>query len=183
MCGDSTFFHAAMPPLVNASYNKSSMVMVIVDNSATAMTGFQPHPGVGRNAMGEEVAPIDIETVCRSFGAKVDVTDPFDLQGTREKLLKALEDPVGAKVLIMRRKCAMLRSKEEKPPYRMQIDPQKCIGEECGCNRICTRVFKCPGLYWDAPAAKSRIDEATCIGCGVCSDICPAGAILKEEVK
>jgi indolepyruvate ferredoxin oxidoreductase, alpha subunit len=183
MCGDSTFFHAAMPALVNVGYNKSSMVMVIVDNSATAMTGFQPHPGVGRNAMGEEVTPIHIENVCRAFGAKVEVTDPFDMPGTREKLLQALEDPVGAKVLIMRRKCAMLRSKEEKPPYRMQIDPQKCIGEECGCNRVCTRVFKCPGLYWDAPGAKSRIDEATCIGCGVCADICPEGAILKEEVK
>ncbi len=180
MCGDSTFFHAAMPALVNAHYNKSNMVMVIVDNSTTAMTGFQPHPGVGRNAMGEEVAPVSIEGVCRSLGAKVDVTDPFDMPGTRAKLLSALEDPVGAKVLIMRRKCAMLRPKDEKPPFKVTIDPQKCIGEACGCNRICTRVFKCPGLVWDAKAEKSKIDEVICNGCGVCTDICPAGAIHKE---
>ena len=99
LCGDSTFFHSAMPALVNAHYNKSSLVMMILDNSATAMTGFQPHPGVGKNAMGDEVTPVDIEAVCRAFGAKVEVTDPFDIPGTRNKLLRALEDPEGAKVL------------------------------------------------------------------------------------
>jgi indolepyruvate ferredoxin oxidoreductase alpha subunit len=183
MCGDSTFFHAAMPPLVNAHFNKSNLVMVILDNSATAMTGFQPHPGVGTNAMGEEVVPVDIESVCRSFGAKVAVTDPFDLQGTREKLLQALEDPVGAKVVIMRRQCAMLRRKEEKTPYKVRVDAGKCIGEDCGCDRVCTRVFKCPGLTWDKSAGKTKIDEVICVGCGVCADICPEKAIIREEVR
>jgi indolepyruvate ferredoxin oxidoreductase alpha subunit len=183
MCGDSTFFHSAMPALVNAHYNKSNLVMLILDNSATAMTGFQPHPGVGRNAMGEEVAPVDIEGVCRAFGAKVEVTDPFDLPGTRDKLLRALEDPEGAKVLIMRRRCQMLRGKDEKPPYRVFVDQQRCIGEKCGCDRVCTRVFKCPGLIWDAKEGKSKVDEVICIGCGVCADICPERAILKEETK
>ena len=181
MCGDSTFFHAAMPALANASHNKSNIVMIVLDNSATAMTGFQPHPGVGRNALGEEVAPIDIEAVCRAFGAKVEVTDPFDLGGTRKKVLQALEEPQGVRVLIMRRKCQMLKGKEEKPPFRVWIDPQKCLGEDCGCDRLCTRVFKCPGLIWDGKAGKSRVDEVICVGCGVCADICPEGAILKEE--
>ncbi len=180
MCGDSTFFHAAMPPLVNAHYNKSNLVMVILDNSATAMTGFQPHPGVGSNAMGDEVAPVDIESVCRSFGAKVSVTDPFDLPGTQETVLRALRDPVGAKVVIMRRKCAMLKSKEEKAPYKVRVDTQKCVGEDCGCNRLCTRVFRCPGLIWDMAAGKSKIDEVICVGCGVCADVCPEKAIIRE---
>ncbi len=183
MCGDSTFFHSAMPALVNAHYNKSNLVMMILDNSATAMTGFQPHPGVGRNAMGDEVTPVDIEGVCRAFGAKVEVTDPFDLPGTREKLLRALEDPEGAKVLIVRRPCQMLKGKDEKPPYRVFVDPRKCIGEACGCDRVCTRVFKCPGLIWDAKEGKSKVDEVICIGCGVCAEICPEGAIIKEETK
>ncbi|MBM4333839.1 MAG: indolepyruvate ferredoxin oxidoreductase subunit alpha [Deltaproteobacteria bacterium] len=182
MCGDSTFFHAAMPALVNACYNKSSIVMVILDNSATAMTGFQPHPGVGRNAMGEEVAPVEIEAVCRSFGAKVLVTDPFDLDGTKQKMLQALEDPVGAKVVIMRRKCQMLKGKEEKPPYKVRVNPEICIGDDCGCDRLCTRVFKCPGLMWDKKSAKARIDEVICVGCGVCVEICPEKAIIKEEM-
>jgi indolepyruvate ferredoxin oxidoreductase alpha subunit len=183
MCGDSTFFHSAMPALVNAHFNKSNLVMMILDNSATAMTGFQPHPGVGRNAMGDEVTPVDIEGVCRAFGAKVEVTDPFDLPGTREKLLRALEDPEGAKVLIVRRRCQMLKGKDEKPPYRVFVDPRKCIGEACGCDRVCTRVFKCPGLIWDAKEGKSKVDEVICTGCGVCADICPEGAIIKEETK
>lgn len=181
VCGDSTFFHAAMPALVNAHYNKSNLVMVILDNSATAMTGFQPHPGVGLNAMAEVTAPIDIETVCRSFGAKVDVGDPFDLTGTKQKLLQALEDPDGAKVLILRHKCAMIQVKEEKPPYRVQVNPELCIGEDCGCDRLCTRLFKCPGLIWDQKTSIAKIDEVLCVGCGVCADICPEGAILKKE--
>jgi indolepyruvate ferredoxin oxidoreductase alpha subunit len=183
MCGDSTFFHSAMPALVNAHYNKSNLVMIILDNSATAMTGFQPHPGVGRNAMGESVSPVDIEAVCRSFGAKVELTDPFDLPGTREKVLRALEDPEGAKVVIMRRRCQMLKGKDEKPPYRVWVDLEKCIGEDCGCDRVCTRVFKCPGLIWDENSGKSKVDEVICVGCGVCAEICPEGAIQKEEIK
>ena len=183
MCGDSTFFHAGMPPLVNACYNRSNIVMVILDNSATAMTGFQPHPGVGRNAMGEELTPVDIEAVCRSFGAKVVVTDPFDLQGTEQKMLQALADPAGAKVVIMRRPCQMLKRKEEKLPYKVRVNPEICIGDDCGCDRLCTRIFKCPGLMWDDQSGKTRIDEVICAGCGVCADICPEKAIVKEEIR
>lgn len=183
LCGDSTFFHAAMPALANASYNRSNLIMVILDNSATAMTGFQPHPGVGNDSR-EEVNPIAIEGVCRAFGASVTVADPFNLQDTKQKLLGMLQDPVvGAKVLILQKKCALLRLKEEKPPYRMQIDAQKCLGEDCGCNRYCTRVFKCPGLVWEQSAGKARIDDVICVGCGVCGEVCPQGAILREELN
>jgi len=183
MCGDSTFFHAAMPALVNAHYNQSNVVMVILDNSATAMTGFQPNPGIGKNAMGEAASPVDIEAVCRSMGVRVEVTDPFDLQETRQKVLSALEDSSGVKVLIMRRRCQMLKDRDEPAPFNVRIDPEKCFGESCGCNRLCTRVFKCPGLIWDKKVKKARIDEVICVGCGVCADICPQGAIQKERVK
>jgi indolepyruvate ferredoxin oxidoreductase alpha subunit len=183
MCGDSTFFHAALPALVNAHHNRANAVMVILDNSATAMTGFQPHPGIDKNAMQETVAPVDIEAVCRAIGAKVDVTDPFDLGETRQKVLKVLEEPSGVRVLIMRRPCQMLKDKDEVPPYRVRIDLEKCRGEDCGCNRLCTRVFKCPGLIWDKKAKKARIDEVICVGCGVCADICPQQAIQKEAGK
>ncbi len=183
MCGDSTFFHAAMPALVNAHYNQSNVVMVILDNSATAMTGFQPNPGIGKNAMGDTACPVDIEAVCRSMGVRVEVTDPFDLEETRQKVLKALEDSSGVKVLIMRRRCQMLKDRDEAPPFEVRIDPERCLGEGCGCNRLCTRVFKCPGLIWDKKSKKARVDEVICVGCGVCADICPQGAIQKERVK
>jgi indolepyruvate ferredoxin oxidoreductase alpha subunit len=133
--------------------------------------------------MEETAAPVDIEAVCRAIGAKVDVTDPFDLDETRQKILQALEEPAGVRVLIMRRRCQMLKDKEEPPPYKIWIDPEKCRGEDCGCNRLCTRVFKCPGLIWDKKAKKARVDEVICVGCGVCAHICPQEAIRKEAEK
>ena len=181
VCGDSTFFHAAMPALANAVHSKSSIIMAILDNSATAMTGFQSHPGIEINAMGEDANPIDIEKVCRAFGAKVEVVDPYNLVETKQKLLEALEDPEGTKVIIMRRSCTLLKKKGKSEYFKMRVDSQKCIGEKCGCNKLCTKAFKCPGLFWNRETSKAEIDEVICIGCGVCADICPENAILKEE--
>jgi len=180
VCGDSTFFHAAIPALINGVYNRSNFTMLILDNSATAMTGFQPHPGTGTNAMGEPTAAVDIEAVCRAVGVRVEVTDPFDLQDTTRKLLDLMADEGGVRVLISRRKCALVRAREEKAAYRMRVDSERCLGESCGCNRLCTRVFQCPGLAWDSAGGVARIDEIVCSGCGVCADVCPASAIIRE---
>jgi len=180
VCGDSTFFHAAIPALINGVYNRSNFTMLILDNSATAMTGFQPHPGTGTNAMGEPTAAVDIEALCRALGVRVEVTDPFDLKGTTEKLLGLMADEGGVRVLISRRKCALVRARQEKAAYRMRVDSERCLGESCGCNRLCTRVFQCPGLAWDSASGAARIDEVVCSGCGVCADICPASAIIRE---
>ncbi|MEW6262033.1 MAG: thiamine pyrophosphate-dependent enzyme [Thermodesulfobacteriota bacterium] len=183
VCGDSTFFHAAMPALANAQYSKSNLLMCILDNSATAMTGFQPHPGVGRNALGDPAPVLDIEMICRSMGVKVVVKNPFDLKDTIDTITHLLQDDEGVKVLILKQKCALLRAKDEKPPYRMHIDHGKCVGQECGCNRLCTRIFRCPGIIWDSEVRKAKVDEVICVGCGVCADICPNSAIIKEEAS
>jgi indolepyruvate ferredoxin oxidoreductase, alpha subunit len=180
--GDSTFFHSAMPALVNGVHLKSNFVMVILDNSATSMTGFQPHPGTELTAMGEEALKISIENICRAIGAKVEICDPFDLKSTTETLLDLLAEKQGARVAIMRRTCELVRGKREQHPYKVKIDPEKCLGEDCGCNRLCNRVFRCPGLIWDAASGKTRIDEVICNECGVCADVCPKGAITKEAV-
>jgi indolepyruvate ferredoxin oxidoreductase alpha subunit len=153
--------------------------MVILDNRATAMTGFQPHPGVGFNAVGEETPVVDIEAICKSLGIPVEIMDPFELDQVTYRLVELIQEE-GLKVVIMRRPCALLRPKEEKPPFRLWVDAQKCLGEECGCNRYCVRVFKCPGLAWDRVNRKAQIDEAICVGCGVCASICPTSAIVKE---
>ena len=62
------------------------------------------------------------------------------------------------------------------------MDPEVCLGEHCGCNRLCTRIFRCPGLIWDEGEKRARIDEVICAGCGVCASICPSGAIVKRPV-
>ncbi len=106
------------------------------------------------------------------------VTDPFDIKGTTDQLLQLLKED-GVKVLIMRRKCELVRMREErKYPYTVWIDIDKCRGEDCA---FCTKSFKCPALPWDIATGKAQINEAVCCGCGVCVDICPFGAIVREE--
>jgi indolepyruvate ferredoxin oxidoreductase alpha subunit len=181
VCGDSTFYHAAMPALANARYNSANFLLLLLDNSATAMTGFQPHPGTGFTATGKEAPVIDLKAICEVLGAHVEVVDPFDVAATIETLLRLLQDEKGVKVLILQRECALVSAKHQKRLYQVEVDQERCLGEACGCNRLCTRIFKCPGLMWDKEAGKARIDEAICTGCGVCSEICPASAIRKEK--
>ncbi len=182
VCGDSTFFHAAMPALANAIHQQSPFTLVLLDNRGTAMTGFQPHPGSPANVLGDAAPALDMEKLCRAMGAKVETSDPFDLEQTRKKLNHLLEYGEGTKVLILRQACALSPERRAKKTYEVSVDESRCRGEDCGCNRLCTRVFGCPGLIWDREKKVSRIDEIICNGCGVCADICPAGAIQRREV-
>jgi indolepyruvate ferredoxin oxidoreductase alpha subunit len=182
VCGDSTFFHAAMPALANAIHQRSPFTMILLDNRGTAMTGFQPHPGSPTNVLGEAAPALDMEKICRAMGAKVEISDPFDLGKTREKLNRLLEYGEGAKVLILRQACALSPEKRGHRKYEVTVDAERCRGENCGCSRLCTRIFGCPGLVWDREKEVSRVDEMICAGCGVCADICPAGAIVRKEV-
>ena len=179
VCGDSTFFHSAMPALVNAIHNRSAMTLVVLDNSGAAMTGFQSHPGSPVDAMGGGAVSIDIAGVCRSLGAHVDVADPFEVDRTREALIGLL-DKEGVNVLVLKQPCALSPEKKTGQVWTVTVDPSVCVGEGCGCNRLCTRVFACPGLAWDADQGVARVDEVVCTGCGVCAEICPVGAIVKE---
>ncbi len=180
VCGDSTFYHAAIPALINARQHESSFLLLILDNSATAMTGFQPHPGLGKTATGKTVPIVGLEDICRAIGCPVETVDPYDLGRTTESILQGLESP-GVKVLILKQTCALVRAKQGLPHARVKVDQEKCIGDRCGCSRYCTRVFKCPGLIWDTETGTARIDEAMCTGCGVCVQICPECAIVSEE--
>jgi indolepyruvate ferredoxin oxidoreductase alpha subunit len=180
VCGDSTFFHGSIPALINAVTNKSNLIQIVLDNQATAMTGFQPHPGTGTNALGQPAPKIEIEDLCRALGCHVTVADPFDVRSSIRAIRDLLKQDSGVRVLIMRRTCELVRVKQDKRmPYTVYVEDQKCKGEECG---ICTSEFRCPGLVWDNLGNYSTIREDICSGCGVCVDICPFNAIVKEEV-
>lgn len=183
VCGDSTFFHAVMPALVNAVHNQSDMILIVLDNSGTAMTGFQPHPGSPVGATGIKLPMLDIEKLCCAIGVRVEVKDPFDLKDTRETLLNLLEDSGNPRVLILKQPCALSPFKKGRKMYEMAIDANRCLTDLCGCNKLCTRVFKCPGLTWDTQKKEIHIDEVLCTGCGVCTNICPTGAITAEKKR
>jgi indolepyruvate ferredoxin oxidoreductase alpha subunit len=179
VCGDSTFFHAGIPALINAKFNESDILLLILDNSATAMTGFQPHPGTGTTAMETATEPVDVEALCGSLKVHVETADPYHMRDTAKTLYRLMKMD-GPRVLVLRRKCALVQKREEGFPYLMEVDPDKCLGEQCGCGRYCTRIFRCPGLIWDKEKGKARIDDVICVGCGICTEICPQKAIRME---
>lgn len=183
VCGDSTFYHAALPALVNARHNQADITFIVLDNAGTAMTGFQPHPGISQSAVGEPLPSVDIEAVCRGIGAKVAVSDPFDLDATSKILTSLMAERGALKVLILRQICALSPEKKGKKRYQMKVNEDLCLGDHCGCNRLCTRIFRCPALTWDRIKKKAVIDEVICAGCGVCFSICPQKAIEKTEAE
>ena len=97
-----------------------------------------------------------------------------------EKVLRRMLDQPGMNVLIMRQPCATLTAKTRKKPVKVWVDQSKCLGEGCGCDKHCSRVWGCPGNTWDFKKNKALIDPVTCVGCGVCAKLCPSGAIKVE---
>ena len=178
--GDSTFFHAVLPALINAVHHQSDITLVVLDNSGTAMTGFQPHPGLPVDAGGNAAPALDIAKICEAMGATVRICDPFEIEHTRETIFELFEIK-GLKVLVLKQICALSPEKKACKMFDVSVDENVCLGQACGCNQLCTRIFKCPGLNWDSDHQVTRIDEVICIGCGVCASICPAGAIRKKE--
>ena len=164
--GDSTFFAAAIPGVVNAVYNQAEMTLVVLDNSTTAMTGHQPHPGTGHTMMGEVVAKVNIEAVLQGIGVTaVETVNPLDLDKSIEVVRKMVGLP-GVKAIIFKYPCIAIT----KPKGKMAVDRDKCVG----CRK-CIREIGCPGLI--IRDGQVTIDESLCTGCGLCSQICPFEAI------
>ena len=164
--GDSTFFAAAIPGVVNAVYNQAEMTLIVLDNSTTAMTGHQPHPGTGHTMMGEVVAKVNIEAVLQGIGVTaVETVNPLDLDKSIEVVRKMADLP-GVKAIIFKYPCIAIT----KPEGKMAVDRDKCVG----CRK-CIREIGCPGLI--IRDGQVTIDESLCTGCGLCSQICPFEAI------
>ncbi len=169
--GDSTFLHGGMTGLLNAAYNKARITVTILDNSTTAMTGHQPHPGTGVTVTGEPTVQVSLEALARALGAGlVETVDPYDLDRTIECFKRAKEFP-GLSVVIARQPCVIKarRSGGKKLSY--------AVGDECSGCKVCVE-FGCPAIEFEGEKAKIN---ALCTGCGLCARICPSSAIL--EVK
>lgn len=163
--GDSTFFASGMTGVVNALYNEADMILCVLDNSTTAMTGHQPHPGTGRNMMGDVVAKVSITKILEGMGVqKVVTVDPLNLQESVETVRECAALP-GVKAIIFKSSCVAIT----KPQGKMKI------GESCiGCKK-CIREIGCPAIV--VKDGQVTIEEGLCTGCGLCSQICPVHAI------
>ena len=166
--GDSTFFASGITGTVNAFYNQADMTLIVLDNSTTAMTGHQPHPGTGRTVMGQVVEKVSIERVLRAIGLTVvETVDPLDYALSVETVKRVADEP-GVKAIIFRSPFIAIT----KPKGRSHVDPDKCVG--CG---KCIRELGCPAIILDSDGKKAKIDTSVCTGCTLCEQLCPVKAI------
>lgn len=176
--GDSTFFHAGIPALINAVYNKSNPLIIILDNRATAMTGFQPHPGTGRTGMGEETKQLLIEDIAKACGVEnVKVVDPFNMNEMIATIKEFLQkDKVS--VIVAKCECQLLavRKKRKEGIAIPKFEIDKTICTKCG---KCLYEFGCPAIIEENNVF--RIDRELCIGCAICAQVCPVKAIRMSK--
>ena len=169
--GDSTFFHSGMTGAAEILYNKGNMIPVVLDNSITGMTGQQENPGSGENLMGEPAPSISIEKVLEAFGYQnVIIVDPQDLTAMQKAVDDALSSEVPA-AIITRRPCLLIK-KIKHNIGKCNVNADKC--------RSCKKYLKvgCPAIFMKD--GKATIDQTLCVGCTVCNQVCPFGAIEKE---
>ncbi len=167
--GDSTFVHSGITGLIDIVYNGGTSTVLILDNSTTAMTGHQEHPGTGKTLRREPTAALDIEALCKAVGVKrTFVIDPFDMEGLKTLIKRevAAREP---SVIITKRPCVLIVKQDE--PL-LSIDHEKCVG----C-KMCMRIG-CPAI--SHANKKSTVNPALCVGCGVCAQVCKFNAFVRE---
>ena len=170
--GDSTFFASAITGAVNAVYNQADMTLIILDNSTTAMTGHQPHPGTGKTMMGQVVEKVNIEAVLKGIGLKtVETVNPLELSKAVQTV-KDVSAQKGVKAIIFKSPCAML-FKPEKP---LSVNQDTCIK----CKK-CITSLGCPALV--IKENQVMIEDSLCNGCGLCAQVCPVHAIGGDSLE
>ena len=180
VAGDSTFFHADLPAVVDSVVNRANVLLVAMDNRWTAMTGHQPSPATGLTARGAETSRLDIERVARAMGVEsVFRADPWDLKAMQdafERALDVLDRGEGPALVIADRACTLqaIRMKTYRVERVYTVDEDKCIG----C-KLCVE-FGCPANGFDHERGKAFVDEVLCVGCGMCAQVCPTGAIVER---
>ncbi len=179
--GDSTFFHAGIPALINAVIQQARIIVVVLDNATTAMTGGQPVPHMGVAAAEKSTKAIAIEPLVRASGVDfLETCDPYDKERF-ERLLHEADTYIrseqgGVAVLISRHGCTM------DPAVRKAQDSFRVtINDSCVGCRKCVEAFECPALSMDNKKNIALVNQDRCIGCGTCIPVCPVNAIIKEE--
>jgi indolepyruvate ferredoxin oxidoreductase alpha subunit len=175
--GDSTFFHATIPGLINAVYNNHKVTLIVLDNLTTAMTGHQPHPGTGKTGMGIQAANVSIEEVAKACGVKyVKVITPFKVKEATNIVKEALRTE-GPSIIVFRSPCTLLTISEKR---RKGLKVTACkVTEKCTSCMACLKLLGCPAL--ETKENKVTINETLCTGCGLCVAVCPYQAIEENR--
>lgn len=168
--GDSTFMHSGITGLVDIVYNKGNNTVIILDNSITGMTGHQDNPTTGYTIRGEETKQVNLVALCKAVGVeRVVVADPFDLKHF-EEVVKAEVEAEEPSVIIAQRPCALLKT--------VKYTGHCKIGDNCKKCKLCMKLG-CPAISQKGDDVV--IDVTQCNGCGLCVNVCPFGAISKED--
>lgn len=171
--GDSTFFHAGIPPLINGVHNKSRFVVVILDNRTTAMTGGQPHPGLPIDGLGDPAPEISIEDLVRASGVSyLQTINPLNIKKAVETFKEALQDQ-GVAVVIAKQPCVLLKKTQKRGTAQLVVTDD-C--DDCG---ECLSTLACPALYQGD--GQVEIDPLICRQCNVCVQTCPQDAIKGKK--
>jgi len=171
--GDSTFFHAGIPPLINAVQHRASLLLIILDNGWTSMTGFQANPGTEERFQGSGKR-VSLEAIVRALGVDLLAKlDPLDQEAALEVLKQALQAK-GVRVVIAERECALAAARRTRERAPCRIDAQACT-----FCLACLRETGCPALLMTEIEGKKHlsIDRELCTGCGLCATCCRHGAI------
>lgn len=181
--GDSTFFHAGVPGLIDAVVQKVKFVLVILDNRTTAMTGNQPTPATGFGACGEELNTVDIESLVRGCGVEyIREGNPYQLDEFIELMKEAVQysSENGPAVVLSRYPCVIHRARQGGEGEYNPVE----ITDDCdGCG-YCIKQFECPALVYhdeDEDNKYTSIDPMICTSCGVCVEVCPKDAIVPKK--
>lgn len=170
--GDSTFFASGITGIVNAVYNQAQITVCVLDNSTTAMTGQQPHPGTGVTMMHQRVKPVSIKAILEGIGlTRVVEQDPLKMEESI-KLVKEISDLPGVKAVIFKSPCVNLVKTREAVD---EVDSDKCIN----CRR-CINELGCPALVLSD--GRVEIEPGQCNGCDLCAQVCPVDAIHRKKV-
>ncbi|MDL2275087.1 indolepyruvate ferredoxin oxidoreductase subunit alpha [Desulfosarcina sp. OttesenSCG-928-G10] len=176
--GDSTFFHAGVPALIDAVHQDVRFVLVILDNLTTAMTGSQPTPATDTGIHGEPLVPVDLESVVAGCGVRfLEVADPYQMEDFTALVKRAVSfsREHGPAVVIARHPCILDRSKAGAAHTPVTVT----ITDACdGCG-FCVKQFECPALVPIDDGKLTQVDLLVCSGCGVCLSVCPKGAIVE----
>lgn len=172
--GDSTFFHAGIPALINAVSHDARFLLVVLENGTTAMTGHQPHPAVELSPAGKIQPKLTVESVVRGCGVRKAVTvNPLQMKRTREvleELKEGMKEP-GVSVLIAKSPCPLFENRMLRKKVKVTFE----VDASCDLCRRCLEELGCPAFYLETTSAgetRVRIDRALCSGCSLCAQMC-----------